>query len=82
MVGVRAQEQKEGGRERDEVSELEKALGIEKKTVRNLSADKNAPPRRLFLIPVPLFAFLSCVSLVRFCFQYLKASLRIVVAEC
>jgi hypothetical protein len=62
---VRAQKA-EGG---DEVSELEKALGIENKTVRNISADKEGPQRRLLLwIPVPLFkcSFLPLARLFLF----------------
>ncbi|KAG0554508.1 hypothetical protein KC19_12G096400 [Ceratodon purpureus] len=46
-VGARAQQQEGGGgSERDEVSELEKALGVENRTVRNVSADKGGPQRR------------------------------------
>ena len=67
-IAVRAQQQEGERRERDEVSELENALGIENKTVRNVSSDKNAPQRRLFSIPVPC----CLLSVVRLCLQSSK----------
>jgi len=66
-VRVQAQKQKDGGGrerreevERDPVSDLENALGIENKTVRIVSADNNGPQRRLprFLIPLSSFSLL------------------------
>lgn len=66
-LGVQAERKEGAGRERrdevgrDEVSELESALGIDNKTVRNVSADKNGPPRRLFVVSVVL-CVLHCVA--------------------
>ena len=66
-VGARAQQQEGGGgSERDEVSELEKALGVENRTVRNVSADKGGPQRRYDTtwFWLSYFIFIFCFSLL------------------
>lgn len=56
--------ERRGESPRDEISDLESALGLESKTVRNVTSDKRAPQRRCIpgstFPPILLLKFPSC----------------------